>query len=159
MKGLELLATIGTRFAQSQSLEDLCLRVVRAARQITGASYSSIGLVEGDIIHWQSADGKPIDEVRGYRQPISSGLCGWVVRNARRRRTGNVISEPDYFEQYSEICSELDVPVMAADCVIGVLSTESPEVDAFTAEDEAHLQILACYVSIALVHGRLMEQV
>jgi GAF domain-containing protein len=159
MKDLEILARIGTSFAQPQSLEDLCLRAVRVARELTGASYSSIGLVEGDIIHWQSAAGKPVDEVRGYKQPIASGLCGWVVRNGRPRRTGDVTGEPDYFQQYSEMRSELDVPIMAADRVIGVLSTESPDVDAFTAEDEAHLQILACYVSIALVHGRHAEQV
>jgi Nif-specific regulatory protein len=159
MSDLELLAGIGSTFARPESPDNLFLRAVRAARQLTGASYSSIGLVEGDIIHWQSAAGKPIDEVRGYKQPIASGLCGWAVRNGRARRTGDVTGEPDYFEQYSEMRSELDVPVMAADRVIGVLSTESPRVNAFTAGHEAQLRILACYVSIALVHGGLAGQV
>jgi putative methionine-R-sulfoxide reductase with GAF domain len=153
MNDLERLVRAGTSFAQPQSLEDLCLRAVRVARELTGASYSSIGLVEGDIIHWQSAAGKPIDEVRGYKQPIASGLCGWVACNARACRTGDVTAEPDYFLQYSEMRSELDVPIKNAERVIGVLSAESPEPDAFSADDEAHLQILACYVAIALAHG------
>ena len=146
---LDLLAAAGAEIAQAQNREARLLVAAQAARQLTGAAYSSIGFVEGEVIHWRSAAGKPIEEVRGYRMPISEGLCGWVVRNGRSRRSGDVTREPDYFQQYAEMRSELDVPIKSGEEVIGVLSCESPGIKSFTAEHEALLQVLAGYVAIA----------
>jgi putative methionine-R-sulfoxide reductase with GAF domain len=147
---LDLLVTAGAEMAQAQSKDALLLVAARAARQLTGAAYSSIGFVEGEVIHWQSAAGKPIEEVKDYRMPVSEGLCGWVVRNGRGRRSDDVTKEPDYFQQYAEMRSELDVPIKAGEEVIGVLSCESPGIKAFTAEHQALLQVLAGYVAIAV---------
>lgn len=148
------LPQIGARIAEfREDWEALFLFVVRAARELTGAAYSSIGLVEGRQIHWQSAAGKPVEEVRGYRQPLDEGLCGWVVRHGQSRRSGDVAGEADYFQQYAEMRSEVDVPVKVGERVIGVLNSESPQPDAFSGEDELLLQILASYVAIALSVG------
>lgn len=150
-KRLRQLAELGVALAALvDDREALLLRAVQEAREMTGATYSSVGLVEGDVIHWLSADGKPIEEVRGYRQPISEGLCGWVVRNGRSRRTGNVTGEVDYYEQYAEMQSELDVPVKAGERTIGVLSVESPMPRAFTVEHEYVMQIVAQYLAMSL---------
>lgn len=147
----ERLPQIGARMAELRGdREALLLFVVRAARQLTGAAYSSVGLVEGQQIHWQAAAGKPIEEVRGYRQPVDEGLCGWVVRHGQSRRSGDVSAEADYFQQYAEMHSEVDVPIRVGERVIGVLSGESPHHDAFSSEDELALEILASYVAIAL---------
>lgn len=147
---LEHLVAIGADLASVVDHDLLFLTAVRAARDVTGALYTSLGLVEAENIHWQSAAGKPLDDVKGYKQPIDDGLCGWVVRNARSRRTGDVTTEPDYFLQYAEMRSEVDVPLMSGDQVIGVLSAESPDVDAFTQEHEILLKIIAGYVAVAL---------
>lgn len=144
------LHEIGAEMAHLQDEEALLYLAVSAARELTGATYSSIAFVEGDWIHWQSAAGKPIGEVVGVKQPVSEGLCGWVVRHGRSRRSGDVTEEPDYYLQYAEMRSELDVPILHGNRVIGVLSAESPEIDAFTVEHEHLLQILAAYVAIAV---------
>ena len=150
----ERLPQIGAGMAEvRENQEAFFLFVVRAARELTGAAYSSVGLVEGRHIHWQSAAGKPVEEVRGVRQPLDEGMCGWVVRHGQSRRSGDVAGEADYFQQYAEMRSELDVPVKVGERVIGVLSSESPQPDAFSGEDELRLEILASYVAIALSFG------
>lgn len=150
-KRLRQLAELGVSLAGLvQDRDTLFLEAVRHAREMTGAAYSSLGLVEGEVIHWLSADGKPIEEVRGRRQPVSDGLCGWVVRRGRSRRTGNVSGEPDYYEQYAEMQSELDVPIKVREQTLGVLSVESPIARAFTIEHEYLLQIVAQYVALAI---------
>lgn len=146
------LADAGTELAGTDSLDECLLTLCRIARDTVGATYASLGFVRGDVIRWEAAAGKPLDEVRGYEQPIDDGLCGWVVRHGRSRRSGDVTDEPDYFCQYAEMRSELDVPIMAGDRVIGVLSTESPEINAFAAADEALLRTLAGYAAVALSH-------
>lgn len=155
LERLRRLSEIGAELARPRAQQKLLRTAVRAARELTGATYTSVGFVEGDVIHWRSAAGKPIDAVRGYRQPITDGLCGWVVRHGQSRHTGNVTDAPDYFEQYAEMQSELDVPIKIGDRVVGVLSAESPEADAFTAEHELLLQTLAAYVAIAVSFGQL----
>lgn len=150
----ERLPQIGARIAElREDREALFLFVVRAACELTGAAYSSLGLVEGRHIHWQSAAGKPLEEVRGVRQPVDEGMCGWVVRHGQSRRSGDVTGEADYFQQYAEMRSEVDVPVKVGERVIGVLSSESPQPDAFSGDDEVLLEILASYVAIALSFG------
>ena len=144
------LAQVVAELAAASDQDALLLRTVRAARELVGATYSSIALVEGEWLHWLSAAGKPIEEVRGYKQPVSEGLCGWVVRNGRGRRSDDVLQEPDYFLQYAEMRSEVDVPIRRGELVIGVLNAESPAVKAFTVEDEAVLQTLAAFVALAL---------
>lgn len=148
------LAATGARLARPLAPEALFLEAVQAARTLTGATYASLGLVEGNVIHWQTAAGKPLADVKGYRQPLAEGLCGWVVRHGRARRSGDVTQEPDHLCQYAEMLSELDVPIKAGETVVGVLSVESVAREAFSAVDEALLQILAGYVAVALVYGR-----
>lgn len=147
---LKKLAQAVAELAAATGQDELLLRTVQAARELVGATYTSIALVEGQWLHWRSAAGKPLEEVQGYRQPVSEGLCGWVVRHGRSRRSGDVLQEPDYFRQYAEMRSELDVPLRRGERVIGVLNAESPVPEAFTDEDEAVLQTLAAFVSLAL---------
>lgn len=150
-KRLRQLAELGVMLSGLAADRDaLFLEAVRQSREMTGAAYSSVGLVEGEMIHWLSGDGKPIEEVRGRRQPISEGLCGWVVRRGRPRRTGNVSGEVDYYEQYAEMLSELDVPIKVGEQTIGVLSVESPAPRAFTIEHEYLLQIVAQFMALAI---------
>lgn len=150
-KRLRELARLGVDLAELiDDQEAMFLKAVQRAREMTGAAYSSLGLVEGEEIHWLSADGKPIEEVRGIRQPIDEGLCGWVVRHGLSRRTGNVHGEADYYEQYAEMQSELDVPLKVGDRVLGVLSLESPIARTFTVEHEHVMEVVAQFLAIAV---------
>jgi phosphoserine phosphatase RsbU/P len=54
--------------------------------------------------------------------------------------------------------SELVVPLLMQDRLIGVLDLESAETHAFTAEHERMLATLASYVAIALENARLYEE-
>lgn len=144
------LAQVGVELTAVTDQDGLLLRTVGAAKELTGATYSSIALVEGEWLHWRSAAGKPMEEVRGVKQSVGEGLCGWVVRHGRGRRSGDVLAEADYYLQFAEMRSELDVPLLHGGRVIGVLNVESPAVNAFTALDETLLHILATFAALAL---------
>ena len=147
---LARLIAAAARLAGERRLDDVLDRAVVTARALTPATYTSLGLVSEDIIQWQTAAGKPRAEVRGYRQPVSQGLCGWVVRHGQPRRVDDVTQASAYLAQYPEIRAELDVPILIGGRVAGVLSAESPVPGAFTAEDQILLQLLAAYVAMAL---------
>jgi len=146
---LQIVIQVGAEAAQVRDRDAFLLLITQTARELTGATYSSLGFVDGDVIEWQMAAGKPLEEVRGYRQPLEQGLCGWVVRHGRPRRADDVTQEQEYLQQYEEMRSELDVPIKVGEKVTGVLNVESPERAAFDDEDEALLQVLACFVALA----------
>jgi GAF domain-containing protein len=153
---LGYLVELAPQLAERRDLAASLALAAQAARQLVGATYTSIGFVHGDHIRWESAAGKPIAEVQGYRQSLDHGLSAWVVRHGRSRRSPDVTREADYYCQYAEMRSELDVPIKSGHQVIGVLNAESPKVDAFSEEHEMLLQLLAGFVAIAV--SRLLKE-
>ncbi|MBK9925120.1 MAG: PAS domain S-box protein [Anaerolineales bacterium] len=86
---------------------------------------------------------------------VGEGLSGWVVETGRPIRTGNVRKYPQYVGTYEGINSGLYMPLKAGDKIIGVISVESEEQNAFNAEDERLLATLSNQASIAFENARL----
>jgi sigma-B regulation protein RsbU (phosphoserine phosphatase) len=92
---------------------------------------------------------------------LGSGLCGTAAALRQSLRVPNVHLDPRYTRCSSgiEINSELVVPLVFKDHLLGVLDLESREYDAFTSRHEQLLSTLSSSLSIALENARLYEQV
>ena len=90
---------------------------------------------------------------------IGQGLSGWAIQTGKALRTGNVHAHPQYVNMHSGIQSGLYMPLKAGERVIGVISVESEEPDAFTAQDERLLATLASQAAIAFENARLYEAI
>ncbi|MES1244658.1 MAG: SpoIIE family protein phosphatase [Acidobacteriota bacterium] len=92
---------------------------------------------------------------------LGSGLTGTAAALRQSLRVPNVHLDPRYFPCVSvlDINSELVVPLVFKDRLVGVLDLESREYDAFTARHEQLLSTLGSSLSIALENARLYEQV
>jgi PAS domain S-box-containing protein len=90
---------------------------------------------------------------------IGQGLSGWVVETGKPIRTGNVHQHPQYVDTYEGINSGLYMPLKIGENVIGVISVESEEHDAFTVQDERLLATLSNQASIAFENARLYQSV
>jgi K+-sensing histidine kinase KdpD len=89
--------------------------------------------------------------------PIGVGITGMVAKEGRSWRVGNVIEEPAYWAFDPVTQSELCVPVKMGDRVVGVLNTESTQMDAFTEADERLLATVAGHLALALENARLFD--
>jgi PAS domain S-box-containing protein len=99
----------------------------------------------------RSARRRPGSEALYLR--FGEGIVGTVAMTGRPMRISNVHLEPLYRMGDPESCSELTVPLQVGGQILGVISCESPKLNAFTEEDERLLVILAGYVATSL--GRL----
>ncbi|MDH4138761.1 MAG: GAF domain-containing protein, partial [Anaerolineae bacterium] len=86
------------------------------------------------------------------------GITGRTVLEKKPQRVEDVRNDPDYLEFDITIRSELDVPLLDGDRVIGVLSLESDQVGAFDGDDEQALEGLAELAVIAIKNAEQAEQ-
>ena len=94
------------------------------------------------------------------RVPLHKGLTGSAAGERRVLRVNDVTEDPRYLHCDSGVVarSELVVPLLLCDRLIGVLDLESSEPHAFTLEHERMLSTLGSYVAIALENARLYQE-
>lgn len=88
---------------------------------------------------------------------VGQGLSGWAMQTGEAIRTGNVHTHPQYVNIHSGIMSGLYMPLKAGDRIIGCISVESDQPDAFTIQDERLLATLANQAAIAFENARLYQ--
>ena len=92
--------------------------------------------------------------------PLHQGITGSAAAERRTIRVIDVRLDPRYLQCGTdvEVRSELVVPLLRQDRLVGVLDLESTVPSAFTAEHERLLNILGSYVAVALENARLFEE-
>lgn len=98
----------------------------------------------------------PLD--RGTAPGGRIGITGRAVLSRRLQRVADVHADPDYLAFNPATRSELDVPLLDGDDVIGVLSVESDRSSAFDENDEQALQGLAELAVIAVKNAAQTEK-
>ena len=98
------------------------------------------------------------DHLGGLITSLDDGIIGWVCKNGRALRTGNVKDNPLYIPSRDEINSELCVPLKVGGKTIGCINVESFSLDAFGEHDERLLTTLANQAAVAIENARLFEE-
>jgi sigma-B regulation protein RsbU (phosphoserine phosphatase) len=93
------------------------------------------------------------------RIKLSEGLCGAAARTKTPVLVPDVRQDPRYLNWLPDTLSELVVPIIYQDKVVGVFDLESSALGRFT---EEHVQVLtpvASQVAVALENARLYDEV
>lgn len=95
-----------------------------------------------------------------FQMQLNQGITGTAAAERRTIRVVDVRLDPRYVNTSNgvEVRSELVVPLLLQDRLIGVLDLESTEPKAFSAEHERMLNILGSYIAVALENARLFEE-
>ncbi len=95
-----------------------------------------------------------------FQMSLNQGITGAAAAERRTIRVVDVRLDPRYVRCGSdvEVRSELVVPLLRQDRLVGVLDLESTEPHAFTADHERLLNILGSYIAVALENSKLFEQ-
>jgi signal transduction histidine kinase/ActR/RegA family two-component response regulator len=90
--------------------------------------------------------------------PLTQGIAGRAVSSGQPQRIGDIRLDPDYFQATSDTLSELCVPILLGDRVIGVLNAESNRLDFFTEDDERLLVTIAGQAAMAIENSSLLKR-
>lgn len=94
-----------------------------------------------------------------FHMPLHQGITGAAAAERRTIRVVDVRLDPRYIStnEEVEVRSELVIPLLLRDRLVGVLDLESTMPHAFSAEHERLLNILGSYIAVALENSRLFE--
>jgi len=84
------------------------------------------------------------------RIPLDKGVCGAAARLRATQRVDDVHAFPGHIACDADSRSELVVPVIANDRLVGVLDLDSPVAGRFTAADQAGAEALVARIASAL---------
>lgn len=90
---------------------------------------------------------------QSYSLDADQGIVPWVARNSKTLLANDVAQEPLYLPSELpplDTRSEMAVPLIAGDEVLGVLDIQSREVNAFNEDDRALFEALAAPVAVAM---------
>ncbi|CEE46650.1 GAF domain-containing protein [Xanthomonas citri pv. citri] len=77
------------------------------------------------------------------RIPLDKGVCGAAASTRQSQRIADVDAFPGHIACDSASRSELVIPLVKGDALIGVLDLDSPELDRFDADDQCGLEAIA----------------
>src|SRR6266436_1121538 len=91
--------------------------------------------------------------------PIGKGIVGYAVEQKQAILVRDVKKDPRYIETNPETRSELAVPLIYKDKVIGVLDLEHTRKGFFTEDHQRTITTLAAQIAIAIENARLYEEI
>jgi L-methionine (R)-S-oxide reductase len=112
-----------------------------AAAEIRGhGGYRWVGIYEvtSDEIGILGWDGPA--EPAYPRFPRTQGLCGAAVAACKTLVVGDVAADPRYLTTFGSTRSEIVVPIVRGEGVVGVIDVESEQPNAFAETDRAALE-------------------
>ncbi len=157
------LVEAGLSLGRESALDDLLTRIVQAARQVVGARYAALGVLDESgtgLAEFITAGLSEEERAVIGDPPSGRGLLGAVIRDARPLRIECIDGDPrsvGFPANHPPMTSFLGVPVSLRGEVFGNLYLTDKAGGAFTAEDEQIAQTFASQAAVAVDHLRRYE--
>ena len=163
---LRMLLDITKTISRSLDLEEVLNLVMDTLGSLLPYDAAGIYLID----HGEENDDPYIFKskvIRGYeisfeliepRLKLGEGFLGRVAQSGRPIISHDVSKDPRYFAARKRTRSEMVAPIVSNDKVIGVFDLESDELNRYSEDDLAVLQMLTSQVAIIIEKVRLHEQ-
>jgi phosphoserine phosphatase RsbU/P len=158
---LLLLNEIARELTSILNLDELLGRIAELVRRLINYQMFSILLLDSTGEKLQHRFSLRFNENIHLKHeiPLGRGLVGAAASNKHAVLVPDVSKDPRYVEANPETKSELAVPLIYKDKVIGVLDLEHTRRGFFTEEHKLTMTTLAAQIAIAIENARLYEEV
>ncbi len=152
---LTALIEIGREFVTTVDLDELLHRILQVSRDVFGFENAIIRLLdpERNVLVTAASYGYAA-EAAGYEIALGEGVMGTVAKTAAPLVVDD-LDNTAYVQGIGGARSEMAVPMLVKDHLIGVFNVESPLPDAFASSDIEPLMTLAGQAAVAIENARL----
>ncbi len=161
---LAIVSDVGSKVAQIFDLDELLPKVANEIQSRFGYNHVHV-LVEQenrDLLFFATTH--PLGEQwrqRGEHMKYQEGIIGWVAAHAEPLIVQDVLNDTRYRPgpdaETIHTRSELAVPLVVGQRVVGVLDVQSEQIGTFGEEDLFLLKTLGAQIAIAIENARLYE--
>jgi GAF domain-containing protein/HAMP domain-containing protein len=162
---LRAASFIARKTSEVQDLAAILDTVVNLVTDQFGFYHAGIYLTNASediaVLHAASSEGgRRMLERRHSLSVETQGIVSYVVTQGKPRIVLDVGTDPDFVENpdLPMTRSEVALPLIVHNKVLGVLDIQSDQPQAFTEEDIDALQMLADLVSVAIENSRLLDE-
>jgi len=158
---LLLLNEIARELTSILNLDELLGRIAELLRRLIDFQMFSILLLDASGEKLQHRFSLRFNENVHMKQeiPLGRGLVGQAAQTRQAILVPDVSKDPRYIAGNPETRSELTVPLIYKDKVIGVLDLEHTRRGFFTDDHRRTMTTLAAQVAIAIENARLYEEI
>lgn len=163
---LQTVAEVSTEATSNLNISELLVNVSNLTKERFGLYHAHVYLIDETETHLMLAAGSgqagELMAKRGHQIPISRTQS--VVAICARNRQGVIVNDvtqtPDFLPNplLPETASEMAVPMVVGDKLIGVLDVQSRQIGRFTEADIQIKSTLASQVAIAIENARTFEE-
>lgn len=157
---LTLLLEVSERMNSTLDLDELMRRIAEVVKRVIDYEVFAILLLSEKTqeLKIRFSVGHPEELVRTLRIKVGEGIVGRAAAERRSALVNDVSQDPAYIQSLAQIRSELAIPLIVKNRVIGVLDLEAPWADFFTEQHQNLLELLASRMALAIENARLYRR-
>lgn len=158
---LDFLLEVSSVSGETLDLDQLLENVASIVRQVIPHDLFAI------LLYSERRKGLRIRYAQGHRPeivenltiPLGEGITGAAAASRQAVMVGNVLEDQRYLSALDAVRSELAVPMVIRQKLVGVLDLQATTADAFSTQDRALLQLIASRIGSAIENARLYRRV
>ena len=156
---LRTLAQVSREFSSILDLNELLGKIASTMRDLINYDAFSIFLVDHEAHALRHRFSIRYDRrVNADNIPLGKGITGAAAESREVVLVNDTAQDPRYIASHADIRSELAVPLVLQDRVIGVMDLESDRVAYFNEEHARTLVLLAPQIATSVENARLYEE-
>jgi sigma-B regulation protein RsbU (phosphoserine phosphatase) len=156
---LTTLVEINHEITSILDLDELLKKIAELTYRIVPYEIFAIFLVDDSQrnLYYRFAIGHSKEVVQRLRVSFGEGIIGTAAAERKPVVVDDVHGDPRYIEAVEAARSELAVPLISKNRVVGVLDIESPHVGYFREEQVRFLNLLASQIAVAIENASVYE--
>jgi sigma-B regulation protein RsbU (phosphoserine phosphatase) len=156
-----LLVEVADVLNTTLDLDTLLHRVAEVVKRVIDYEIFSILLLNerNQELRFRFQIGHRPEVAEKIRVKVGEGITGRAVQERKAILVNDVLKESDYIEAVAHVRSELAVPLIIKNRVIGVIDIEAPQPGYFKEEHSRLLTLIASRIAVSIENARLYSRV
>lgn len=156
---LRTLGHLSREFSSILNLDELLGKIANATRSLFAYDAFSVFLLDpGASVLRHHFSVRYDERVHLDNVPLGKGITGAAAESGLPVRVDDTAADPRYIDFHPGVRSELAVPLIVKDRVVGVLDVESRRMGYFTEDHQRTLSLLAAQIASSIENARLYEE-
>src|SRR5438094_7812587 len=157
---LTLLLEVSERISSTLDFDELMVRIAEVVKRAVDYEVFAIFLLHEKTLELRVrlSIGDTDDTVRHLRIKVGEGIVGRAAEARRSVLVNDVRDDPSYIQSLPSMRSELAVPLINKNRVVGVVDLEAPWRDFFTERHQNLLELLAGRIAASIENAALYRR-